>query len=274
MSVMTTKGDCSMAEISWSYASVTDRGLIRSDNQDNLFVGPDKRLFVVADGMGGTRGGAIASRVAVETLESWWKDKNPNSDEQEKVHTWLRDAVCEANQNIIKAAENEEISSRMGTTIVVAKQCEGGVVHLAHVGDSRAILVRPEEIVALTRDHSVVMEMLVNGKLTEEQFLTSPFRHLLTRCLGHDREVEVDTSTTEMKPGDWLILATDGLTSVMKNDEVAGVVRGAESPDDACKKLLACVEEKGAPDNVTIIVINYVLSDEKAEGKPQEKALT
>lgn len=252
-----------MSELTWEVATVTDRGLSRKDNQDNFYVSPDERVFVVADGMGGVKGGAEASRIAVETIQNMWKESAPHPDDKDAIQKWLTEAVAQANENICDAADKLATSSRMGTTIVIAVQTSGKDLLLAHVGDSRAYIKRDGENAAatLTSDHSVVNEMLKNNRITAEQCRTSPFKHLLTRCLGHHREVEVENTEVQINSKQWLILCSDGLSSVLSDEEIGASIENCQSPDEACKQLLEKTLAAGAPDNVTIVAIKYVPKD-------------
>src|ERR1700722_3526379 len=145
-----------MSKLAWNAASVTDRGLVRKDNQDRCYVSPDQRLFVVADGMGGIKGGGEASRLAVEAIELFWKEEPPQLTDPASVQDWLQRAVEKANESVCAAADIINSHSRMGTTIVVAVQADENKVHIAHVGDSPAYLVKQGSIGALTKDHSIV----------------------------------------------------------------------------------------------------------------------
>jgi protein phosphatase len=206
--------------------------------------------------MGGVKGGAIASRIAVETLKKMYDSKRPDLADKDAVQDWLQEAVAEANKNICE--ESETISGpRMGTTIVVAVQPDEGDVLIAHVGDSRAYMLKNGSIEPVTSDHSVVMEMMRKDKLTPEQCRTNPFRHLLTRCLGHDRDVEIDKTQVECDQGNWMVLCSDGLSSVLSDEEIGSTISDCESAEEVCQMLLAKTLEAGAPDNVTIVTVKY-----------------
>ncbi len=246
-----------MTELSWRVASVSDRGLCRKENQDNFYVSPDERVFVVADGMGGVKGGAEASRIAIETIQKLWKESAPHPNDKEEIQKWLVDAVALANENICDAADKIATSSRMGTTIVIAVQTTGKELHIAHVGDSRAYAMKDGTASTLTSDHSVVNEMLKNNRITVEQCRTSPFKHLLTRCLGHHRDVEVEKTEVEIVSKQWIILCSDGLSSVLSDEQIGASIETCESADQVCQNLLSKTLEAGAPDNVTIVAIQY-----------------
>jgi protein phosphatase len=246
-----------MLSLEWRVAAVTDTGCKRSENQDNFWVSPDNRVFVVADGMGGERGGATASRLAVEAVETLWNREKPDGDDREKVLQWLVEAVSNANSSVWETSARDPAVHGMGTTIVMAVQSDDGHLYIAHVGDSRAYMVREDKTIVLTQDHSVVMELLLQGKISPEQFRTSPFRNYITRCVGHNNNVEIDQTPVEVKPGDCIILCTDGLPTVLHDDEIGEICRQNDSAEEVCKQLLDETLLGGAPDNVTIIAIRY-----------------
>jgi PPM family protein phosphatase len=246
-----------MKKLTWHAAGLTDPGLVRSENQDNFSISPDVRVFVVADGMGGTEGGALASKLAVEELANFRERTEPDLADPESLRSWLTNSIACANARVVVTAEESKKTKRMGTTIVAAVQSDDGMLHIAHVGDSRAYLVRAGKASLLTNDHSVVMEMYQRGQLTMSQLQASPYKHLITRCLGHDPDVACDYTSLNAEPGDWIILASDGLPAVMDEDEVARTIAGAEDPKQACSALVEKTLAGGAPDNVTVLVIYY-----------------
>ncbi|MGD9680901.1 MAG: Stp1/IreP family PP2C-type Ser/Thr phosphatase [Candidatus Obscuribacterales bacterium] len=246
-----------MNQIVWQVAAVTDPGLKRKENQDNFFVSEDNRVLVVADGMGGMRGGSRASKIAVEAVSQMWDSKKPHDSDHAKIQQWLFEAVSKANELVYNAAAADPAVKDMGTTIVAAIHSGDGSLQIAHVGDSRAYLVRDGKTIVLTQDHSVVMEMVLQGKMTEEQLRSSPFRHYLTRCVGHKNKVEIDKTPAEIKSGDWLILSSDGLSSVVHDEEIAEIVTTCDTPKEACDDLLNETLARGAPDNVTIVCVSY-----------------
>jgi protein phosphatase len=243
-----------MTRISWRTAGLTDCGLVRTENQDNFFISPDQRLFVVADGMGGEQGGATASRIAVETMSAAWASGAPTS----QFSAWLTETIKKANKKVAEAAVESKSAKSMGTTVVAGIQSDEGVIYIAHVGDSRAYLVRNKEAKLITNDHSVVWEMYQKGQLSQDQCRTSPWRHLITRCLGHEQDVEVDCTSLELEIGDWVIMATDGLSTVIDDARLAELIGDSSEPEPLCKELVAKTLDAGAPDNVTIIATNYI----------------
>lgn len=254
-----------MSMLQWHFAAVTDRGCRRSENQDNFYISPDDRVFVVADGMGGERGGATASRLAVESVEAFWKRKNPPTNDEEELQQWLVEAVSNANSCVWKASANDPVYFGMGTTIVVAVQSDEGKMYIAHVGDSRAYLVRDGKTIVLTQDHSVVMELLLQGKISAEQIKTSPFRNYITRCVGHNNKVEIDKTPVTIEPGDRVILCTDGLTAVMGDENIGEIASKYDDPQSMVDQLLEETLTGGAPDNVTIVAVCFCGAPSKKE---------
>jgi len=253
-----------MNKITWHAAGLTDRGKTRSHNEDNFSISSDLRVFVVADGMGGTENGALASKLAVEELENHRSTNSPDKSEGDALKEWLCVSIDRANK-VVRQAQSDTKKS-MGTTIVAAVQSDDGLLHIAHVGDSRAYLVRDGEARVLTTDHSVVMEMVVAGRLTKKQAKESPFRHLISRCLGHDEEVACDYMTLDNQPGDWIIIASDGLPAVIEEEELPGIIKDSQDPVQVCNDLVARTLEGGAPDNVTVVCIHYEGSKSPDEG--------
>lgn len=253
------------SKLTWRSAGLTDRGKVRSDNQDNFYISEDSRVFVVADGVGGSVGGALASKLAVETVEDKWNRSKKDGMPPSEIQAWMGAAVAEANQRMRDAACENKSLEGMGTTIVMAIIDDDGRLHVGHAGDSRASMVRDGKTKTLTIDHSVVMEMHIKGQLSLEQCRNNPYRHLITRCLGHDDEVEIDYGTHEVESGDYIVLASDGLADVMLEDDIGDLVDKCIDADMACDMLLQKVLMLGAPDNVTIVVVGFQEAGVKAK---------
>jgi PPM family protein phosphatase len=252
--------------LKWRAAARTDAGCQRQRNEDNYYVSPDNRVFAVADGMGGAVGGAKASKLAVEAIEKRWKELPPPASDRESIQKWLLETVTLANQSVWHEAEEDSTVRGMGTTVVVAVQGESDYMEIAHVGDSRAYLLRDGKPTLLTNDHSVVQEMVRAGRLTEEQARINPYKNLITRCLGHEEKVEVDQTPVELKRGDWIVLCSDGLPTVLRDEQICDVVSTTHEPDGVCEELVKLTLDGGAPDNVTVVVVNYFDPDDSDNG--------
>lgn len=237
----------------------TDVGLVRSENQDfgTLSTAEEEaespgrgRLFVVADGMGGHRGGATASRLAAQTLKAQFLGS-----EGEDIPTALREALTRANARVYSEAQSNPDLRGMGTT-TSALAVRGREAWFAHVGDSRIYLVRGERITQLTDDHSLVASMMREGLLTREEAENHPRRNVLQRSVGVGEQVEIDVrGPVEIEPGDTFILCSDGLHGLVKEPELKDIAKlGIE---DAADVFVQKALERGAPDNVTVIVARY-----------------
>jgi PPM family protein phosphatase len=222
----------------------TDTGRQRRDNEDNAYARPP--VFVVADGMGGAQAGEVASKIAIETFEQGLPD-GENPEER------LAQRVREANREIYARSRAEHESAGMGTTLTAAYLDETSVA-IAHVGDSRAYLFRDGALQRLTRDHSLVDELVRHGKLTEAQAAEHPQRSIITRALGPEPEVEVDTWTYPARPGDVLLLCSDGLTSMISEGLVTEILASHETLDLAADALIRQANEAGGRDNITVVL--------------------
>jgi protein phosphatase len=248
-----------MNSLSWQVAAATDKGCVRKDNQDNFYISPEGKVFVVADGMGGEAGGALASRLAVEAVAAMFAERQPaDVDDEQEIQRWLFEAVSRANAAVYAERCNNPKTRRLGTTIVIVVQTESGRLHIAHLGDSRAYRISADgSISVLTQDHSVAFELVMLGKLAPEQYETSPFRNYLTRCVGHDAQVKLDQSPCNVAAGDWILLCTDGLTGEVREREICEIVCASATPEEACAKLIELTLERGAKDNVTVLCAQY-----------------
>ena len=229
---------------------VTDPGKVRQNNEDALLVGEgkDETLFVVADGIGGFEAGEVASSLAVDVL----KDLQPDEP--------FKTAIAEANRRIVAAGRGDEKLSEMGTTVVAIRF--GGtqrepVAEVAHVGDSRAYLLRGGDMNPITEDHSLVAELVRSGDLTRDQAAEHPQKNLITRALGADEEVDVDTAVLPIVAGDRILLCSDGLSDMVPEAGISEIL--AESQDDperAAHGLLSAALDAGGNDNITVVVID------------------
>jgi PPM family protein phosphatase len=221
----------------------SDLGRQRQGNEDNLFVRAP--LFVVADGMGGAQAGEVASQMAVESFGSGM----PNGPPAEG----LVQIIEGANRAIHERSRTDARTAGMGTTVTAAYVGENEVT-IAHVGDSRAYVLRDGQLTRLTRDHSLVGELVLRGKLTEEQAEMHPQRSVITRALGSEPDVEVDVHVYQARAGDLFMVNSDGLTSMVPEPRVKEILEGAPSLDDAGRELIAAANDAGGRDNITVIL--------------------
>jgi protein phosphatase len=230
----------------------TDVGLARSGNEDSHLRG--RTVFAVADGLGGHQGGEVASAMAVEPLGAL--DGRAFADADQAAEA-LTAAIRAANQAILQRGRSDPELWGMGTTVTAAAVAHDRVLQLAHVGDSRAYLLRKgAPLRQLTTDHTVVAEAVERGLLTREQAAIHPQRGVVTRAVGLDPDVRVDLpEPLELEPGDQVLLCSDGLTEVVDDDQIAGVLADQIDGDDACGTLIAAANRAGGPDNVTVVLL-------------------
>jgi len=235
------------------WAQVTDTGLIRALNEDSLCVSTDIGLFAVADGMGGHRAGEVASGMTLQLLE---RELGKRLKEGEKPENALIDSIKEANRTIFELSGQNPEYTGMGTTVTACLK-QGEEIFVAQVGDSRAYLLRDDEIIRLTEDHSLVQELVKNGGITEEQAFAHPQRNVLTRALGTELSLVVDLYRVGVIPGDLLLLCTDGLTGYLRPDDLLFIIRNSPNLDAAVKNLLEKALQSGGADNVTIVLVEF-----------------
>jgi serine/threonine protein phosphatase PrpC len=228
----------------------TNKGLFREINEDNLMVG--RTVFAVADGMGGHAAGEVASAAALGPLRTI--DGETYRD-PEAASEALADAVRQANDLVIgKAVEDPDLRG-MGTTLTTV-MVRGRRLHLAHVGDSRAYLLRGGVLQMLTEDHTLVHQLVKEGRLTEEQAATHPQRSVITRAIGVEPGVEVDVMPPlELMPGDQILLCSDGLTGPVSDSLIADILKGESDGNIACQRLIDAANAGGGPDNITTVLL-------------------
>jgi len=234
-------------------ASVTDVGRQRQSNEDAFF--ERSPLFAVADGMGGARAGEVASRMAVEELAEM--DASGSGAEER-----LREVARGANRRIYEMAQGDSEHAGMGTTFT-AVLVSGREVAVGHVGDSRLYRLRDGEIERLTDDHSLVEELVRQGKLSPEEAEVHPQRSIITRALGPESDVQVDTFTHTARDGDVYLLCSDGLSGMVSDDGMAQILREATALDDAARALVDAANANGGKDNITAVLFR-VADDEGA----------
>ena len=239
--------------------AATDVGRVRQVNQDALLVEGDRGLYAVADGMGGHRGGEVASQLAIEALRQAYGEAD------------LADAIAEANLRIFERGAEDPNLHGMGTTVVAAAVLDGdggaaagdeptpgGQLLIANVGDSRAYLFRDGELTQLTEDHSMVADLLREGRISETEAEVHPQRNIVTRVLGVYEEVDVDLWPVDAVQGDRVLLCSDGLVNEVTADQIAAVLRRLADPQDAASELVRRANEGGGRDNITVVLLDVV----------------
>ncbi len=232
--------------------ATTDVGRVRTINQDSFLVLDDRGLYVVADGMGGHQGGEVASTLAVEALRATFVGGTSDA---------LAEAIEEANLRIHERGEADPDLQGMGTTVVavaVVEDDEGGSLLIANVGDSRAYLFRDGDLTQLTEDHSMVADLVREGRITEAEAEVHPQRNIVTRVLGVYDQVDIDLWPVDVVRGDRLLLCSDGLFNEVAADQTASVLRRLSDPQEAADELVRLANEGGGRDNITVLVVDVV----------------
>ncbi|MGH2724013.1 MAG: Stp1/IreP family PP2C-type Ser/Thr phosphatase [Actinomycetota bacterium] len=227
----------------------TDVGRVREGNEDAYTA--EAPLFAVADGMGGHQGGEVASHLALETLGRVSDRPAPDGD----AAPHLAETVREANRAVLDRASSDPGLTGMGTTLT-AVLAGGDRIFLAHVGDSRAYLLRDGELSRLTKDHTVVERLVDQGRLTSEEAAIHPQRSILTNALGVDRDIQVDEAAYEVRAGDRLLLCSDGLTGMVSEENIVRILTDERDPQAAAEALVAAANEAGGQDNITAVVLD------------------
>jgi PPM family protein phosphatase len=229
----------------------SDVGRARSGNEDSYFCG--RAVFAVADGLGGHQGGEVASAAAVAPLAAL--DGRELATPAEAAEA-LAAAIQEANSAILERAAGDPSLWGMGTTMTAAAITADGHLQLAHVGDSRAYLLRDGALEQLTTDHTVVAELVRRGRLTPELAAVHPERSILTRAVGLDPRIPVDTpDPLDLRPGDQYLLCSDGLTEPVPDATIAELLSANEDGEAACRSLIDAANEAGGPDNITVVLV-------------------
>ena len=224
-------------------ASLTDVGRQRQSNEDAYLEQPP--LFAVADGMGGARAGEVASRIAVEAFAD--QDSSGTPEEQ------LAGVTREANRRIYEMAQGDSAHAGMGTTLTAAL-VSGREVAVSHVGDSRLYRLRDSRLERLTEDHSLVEELVRQGRLSPEEAENHPQRSIITRALGPEPQVDVETFTDPGRDGDVYLICSDGLSAMVGEDDIRSILESSRSLDDAAGRLVDAANENGGKDNITVVL--------------------
>ncbi|MDD3205729.1 MAG: Stp1/IreP family PP2C-type Ser/Thr phosphatase [Lachnospiraceae bacterium] len=239
--------------------SITDIGKKRLLNQDIVFtsekaIGNLPNVFIVADGMGGHKAGDYASRYTVEIVTK----EIEQSEEQNPIRI-IRQAVEKANQRIREAAEADERLEGMGTTIVVAT-CDKDILRVANVGDSRLYIVN-REIQQITRDHSLVEEMVRMGGIDRESARIHPDKNIITRAVGAQDSVDVDFFQVKLQPQDTILMCSDGLTNMLEDEEICTIINAQGDVASKAEELVKAANNNGGKDNIAVIIIEPLIDE-------------
>lgn len=245
-----------------SACGLTDAGRVRIHNEDSFEIDADRELYVVADGMGGHSHGEVASKMAVQAIrefveraeddeETWPFTYDPGLRHHSNV---LKAAVRLAHDQVLSAIRTDGALHGMGTT-VVGCMIRDGTAALAHVGDSRAYRLRGDRLELLTEDHTWVNEQVVAGFLSEEQARDHPLKNVVTRALGGESEVVVDVREVNMEEGDTLLLCSDGLTTMLDDEEIERCLKSGDDLESVCRELIREANARGGHDNVTVVLL-------------------
>jgi protein phosphatase len=247
-------------------ASLSDVGRVRTVNEDRMFVQESLNGFVlaiVADGMGGHQAGDVASQMAVDLIRDDLQTiPQGASAEERKIR--IQAAIEMANETIFQFASERENYHGMGTTVVTVLADEQSVV-IGHIGDSRAYKVNADGMEQLTEDHSLVNELVKTGQITREEAGHHPRRNVLTRALGTETSIEVDTADWDWSDGEVLLLCSDGLSGLVNGDQMLALVNGAGTLEEKAQQLVDTAMEAGGDDNITVVLVSNVDEPDRAE---------
>jgi serine/threonine protein phosphatase PrpC len=228
----------------------THTGLVRTNNEDSYLIDDAHQLFAVADGVGGHRGGEVASRTAIEAVRAAIASGRP-----------MNDAITLANTAVIERAAGDDELTGMATTMTAVVVAGGQQLLFGHVGDSRAYLIHEGILTRVTEDHSLVEELVREGRLTAEQAQSHPRRNIVTRAVGIDAEVDVDLYTIAVAPGDRVVLCSDGLTDMVRERDIERFARNEPDPQRAAELLVDEANRAGGEDNTSVVILDVLEVD-------------
>lgn len=237
--------------------SKTDIGRVRKVNQDAVkteVISDNLAWSVVCDGMGGQAGGDIASNISVIMISKFLSDNLSELKTSDEIKSVIYEAVSSANQAIYLKSEKDKNLKNMGTTVIVCV-VSMNKLYVAHMGDSRAYLISDDEITQITKDHSMVQEMLDNGKLTIEEARNHPQKNIITRALGVNPEIKLEYNTLDIKKGNIILSCTDGLTNTVEEQDIYNICKKCDNKEEAVGKLISKGNKNGGNDNITVSLI-------------------
>ncbi len=242
-----------------NYAGLSDAGRVRSQNEDRWLADPELGLFIVADGMGGEAAGALAAEIVVETLPRLLRhhlsDLTSVADPQST--TQLREMLTELSSHLRAESQGQLGLDGMGSTVVLAL-FRGQHVLIGHLGDSRAYLLREEQLEQLTQDHSLIQLLLEHGEITTEEAVHHPARGQLTRNVGMEGDAIPVVRLVDLRANDRLLLCSDGLTGMLSDEQLVALLNPRSAPEVVCRNLVSTANELGGKDNITAVVIDVM----------------
>ncbi len=238
------------------HAGLSDRGLVREENEDSWSAAPELGLFIVSDGMGGHLGGAVASRIVAQALPKILRKRMAPIENfaDPRAKKQLDGALSELSTQVREQSRDEPGLRGMGATVVLAMIREAKAL-VAHMGDSRAYLLRKECLTQLTHDHSVIQLLIDEGEIKPDEAATHPARGQVTRGVGMEGDPLPEVAQFDIEPGDRLLLCTDGLTGMLSDEEICKLLQSRTDPKIACQHLVDAANEAGGKDNVTAVIL-------------------
>ena len=232
------------------YAVLSDQGLVRTRNEDRYLVDNLRGLFVVCDGMGGHKGGDVASASTVEVMS-----RCLTAAKEDLTMELLNYAILEANKDVFFKSKNNPDLSGMGTTVTAAA-VKGQLLLVAHIGDSSLFVISNNIIKKITHDHTLAEQMIQESLITAAEAKISPYNHVLTRALGIERQVKIDNYEIKLQYGDMILLCSDGLTDLLNPDDILDTVKKEASLERTVQVLVSKALDRGGNDNVTVIIVS------------------
>lgn len=247
---------------------LSDVGRSRSHNEDSMRIDLDRGVFLVADGMGGHGHGDVASRVAVDAIaehmerafEGWERGEGLKESGQPPLAVELEYSIHAAHRSVVAAVAADQTLAGMGTT-VVGLVAAAGAIAVAHVGDSRVYRLREDRLVLVTEDHTWVNEQVKAGYLSPDQARTHPLKSVVTRAVGGDHAIEVDIRELVAEKGDLYLLCSDGLTTMLTDEDILRQLQASEGLEERCRKLVDAANDRGGVDNITVILLSFTEDD-------------
>lgn len=234
----------------------SDVGRTRKVNQDAFFYSEEKEvpIYIIADGMGGHKAGGLASNLAIHVISKMYNEFGDDlASGRMEIAEFINKSLKAANEKILEESKKDEEIGTMGTTVTMMME-KDYEMYIGHVGDSRAYMLKSREMVKLTKDHSLVEELLRSGSITEEEARNHPQKNIITRAIGTNQDVVPDIYTREVEKGDVILMCTDGLTNMLRDADIKDRLLNAEKLEGICAKLIDEANELGGPDNITVLV--------------------